>query len=106
MQLVSQVEKDRDSMQQDANKANSNLMQMVEEVKLKKNLITELKKENLEYESKMKQQQALYESVRAERNLFNKNAIEASDEVIELKRKFKIASHNIANLKDEIDRKN
>lgn len=106
MQLVSQVEKERDVMQQDANKANANLLQMVEEVKLKKNLITELKKENMEYEAKMKQQQALYESVRAERNLFNKNAIEASDEVIELKRKFKIASHNIANLKDEIDRKN
>jgi len=28
---------------------------MVEEVKLKKNLITELKKENMEYEAKMKQ---------------------------------------------------
>jgi len=27
---------------------------MVEEVKLKKNLITELKKENMEYEAKMK----------------------------------------------------
>jgi hypothetical protein len=55
MQLVSQVEKERDVMQQDANKANANLLQMVEEVKLKKNLITELKKENMEYEAKMKQ---------------------------------------------------
>jgi len=81
-------------------------MQMVEEVKLKKNLITELKKENMEYEAKMKQQQNLYEAVRAERNLYSKNCIEAQDEVIELKRKFKIASHNISNLKDEIDRKN
>lgn len=79
---------------------------MVEEVKLKKNLITELKKENMEYEAKMKQQQNLYEAVRAERNLYSKNCIEAQDEVIELKRKFKIASHNISNLKDEIDRKN
>jgi chromosome segregation ATPase len=106
MGLISQVEKERDSYSQDANKANANLMQMVEEVKLKKNLITELKKENMEYEAKMKQQQNLYEAVRAERNLYSKNCIEAQDEVIELKRKFKIASHNISNLKDEIDRKN
>jgi chromosome segregation ATPase len=106
MGLISQVEKERDTYSQDANKANANLMQMVEEVKLKKNLITELKKENMEYEAKMKQQQNLYEAVRAERNLYSKNCIEAQDEVIELKRKFKIASHNISNLKDEIDRKN
>jgi chromosome segregation ATPase len=106
MGLISQVEKERDTYSQDANKANANLMQMVEEVKLKKNLITELKKENMEYEQKMKQQQNLYEAVRAERNLYSKNCIEAQDEVIELKRKFKIASHNISNLKDEIDRKN
>ena len=38
--------------------------------------------------------------------MYSKNCIEAQDEVIELKRKFKIASHNISNLKDEIDRKN
>jgi hypothetical protein len=31
-------------------------MQMVEEVKLKKNLISELKKENIEFEAKLKQQ--------------------------------------------------
>ena len=31
-------------------------MQMVEEVKLKRNLIGELKKENIEFESKLKQQ--------------------------------------------------
>ena len=30
-------------------------MQMVEEVKLKRNLIGELKKENIEFESKLKQ---------------------------------------------------
>ena len=48
-----------------------------EEVKLKKNLITELKKENMEFEAKMKQQQNLYEAVRAERNLYSKNCIEA-----------------------------
>ena len=68
-------------------------MQMVEEVKLKKNLIGELKKENIEFESKLKQQQNLYEVVRSDRNLYGKNLIEANDEVIELRKKFKIAQY-------------
>ena len=80
-------------------------MQMVEEVKLKKNLISELKKENFEFEGKLKQQQNLYEAVRSDRNLYSKNLIEAQDEVAELRRKFKIASHQISQLKDEIETK-
>jgi len=43
--------------------------------------------------------------VRSDRNLYSKNLIEAQDEVAELKRKFKIASHQIAQLKDEIESK-
>lgn len=76
---------------------------MVEEVKLKQNLISELKKENIEFEGKLKQQQNLYEAVRSDRNLYSKNLIEAQDEVSELKRKFRIANHQITQLKDEIE---
>mmetsp|Transcript_10297 Transcript_10297/g.15733 ORF Transcript_10297/g.15733 Transcript_10297/m.15733 type:complete len:494 (-) Transcript_10297:320-1801(-) len=97
------LEKDRDRFSHEASKANANLMQMVEEVKLKQNLISELKKENIEFEGKLKQQQNLYEAVRSDRNLYSKNLIEAQDEVAELKRKFKIASHQISQLKDEIE---
>ena len=49
------MEKERDKFIAEAAKANSNLMQMVEEVKLKKNLIGELKKETIDLESKLKQ---------------------------------------------------
>ena len=66
-------------------------MSMVEEVKLKKNLISDLKKENMEFEAKLKQQQNLYEAVRSEKNLYSKNLLEAQDDVTELNRKFKIA---------------
>ena len=51
-------------------------MQLVEDVKLKGNMIVELKKETVENESKLKQQQSLYETVRAERNLYSKSLIE------------------------------
>lgn len=80
-------------------------MQMVEEVKLKKNLISDLKKENMEFEAKLKQQQNLYEAVRSEKNLYSKNLLEAQDDVTELNRKFKIAQHQITQLKEEIEAK-
>ena len=48
------IEKERDKFSHEASKANANLMEMVEEVKLKKNLISELKKENIEFEGKLK----------------------------------------------------
>jgi chromosome segregation ATPase len=105
LQQIYSLEKERDRFSLEASKANSSLMQVVEEVKLKQNLITELKKENIEFEGKLKQQQNLYEAVRADRNLYSKNLIEAQDNVAELRRKFVIASHQISQLKDEIDTK-
>ena len=89
------IEKDKDRFSHEASKANANLMQMVEEAKLKKNLIAELKKENTDFEAKLKQQQNLYEAVRSDRNLYSMNLHEAQDEVAELKRKFRIAGQNI-----------
>jgi len=56
LKQIYRLEKERDKFSQDASRANANLMQMVEEVKLKQNLISELKKENIEFEAKLKQQ--------------------------------------------------
>jgi len=54
IQSIRKIEAEKEEKTQAANKANANLMQMVEEVKLKRNLIGELKKENIEFESKLK----------------------------------------------------
>lgn len=56
LKQIYRLEKERDKFSQDASRSNANLMQMVEEVKLKQNLISELKKENIEFEAKLKQQ--------------------------------------------------
>lgn len=77
LKTIQTIEKDRDKFCTEASKANANLMQMVEEVKLKKNLISELKKENIEFEAKLKQQQNLYEAVRSDRNLYSKQWLES-----------------------------
>ena len=44
----------------------------------------------VEGETRLKQQQNLYEAVRADRNLYSKNLIQAQDQLQEMKRKFQI----------------
>jgi len=47
----------------------------------------------------------LYEAVRSDRNLYSKNLTETQDEIAEIKRRYKIVSHEISQLKEEIDAK-
>ena len=49
----------------------------MEEVKKKEMKIFELKKKIAEAETKLKQQQNLYEAVRSDRNVYSKNLIES-----------------------------
>lgn len=67
--------------------------------------IMDLQKRIGEGEGRLKQQQNLYEAVRADRNLYSKNLIEAQDEIQEMKRKFRIMQHQIEQLKEEISAK-
>ena len=50
---MAQLEKERDKFSHEASKANENLMTMIDEVRLKKEIIIELKKENIEFEGKL-----------------------------------------------------
>jgi len=63
------LEKDKEKYGIEASQANAKYFQCLEEVKLKNNLISELQKKNIEADSKLKQQQNLYETVRSDRNL-------------------------------------
>jgi hypothetical protein len=81
-------------------------MEATETIKMRDLENTELTKKNEEERTRLKTQQALYESVRAERNLFGKQHIEAQDEIAEMKRKHNIMSHQIEQLKEEITQKN
>ena len=74
-------------------------------MKLREVAILELQKRISEGEGRLKQQQALYEAVRADRNLYSKSLIESQDEIAEMKRKFKIMGHQIEQLKEEISAK-
>lgn len=74
-------------------------------LQLRQMRINDLEKRVSDWEAKIKQQQQLYESVRSDRNLYNKNLIEAQDEIAEMKRKLKITNHQIEQLKEDISTK-
>ena len=74
----------------------------MEEVKRKEMQLLQYKKKIAENETKLKQQQTLYEAVCSDRNLYSKQLIEARDEITEMRRKLKILSHQIDQLKEEI----
>ncbi|OON14691.1 hypothetical protein X801_09516 [Opisthorchis viverrini] len=74
----------------------------MDELKYREMQIFENKKRIAEAETKLKQQQNLYEAVRSDRNLYSKNLIEAQEDIAEMKRKLKILSHQVDQLKDDI----
>ena len=99
------LEKDGEKYGTEAAEATSKYQQALEEVKVREMSIIQLQKRIAEGDTKLKQQQALYEAVRSDRNLYSKNLIESQDEIAEMKRKFKIMNHQIEQLKEEIHSK-
>jgi chromosome segregation ATPase len=96
------VEKDRERLGNEVADQRNNYLASQEEIKLKDIQIAELKKRVVEWETKLKQQQQLYEAVRADRNHYSKGLLESQDEIAELRKKFKIMGHQIEQLKEEI----
>ena len=87
----------------EAAEAQSKFSNALDEVKAREITVLQLQKKIAEGESKLKQQQNLYEAVRSDRNLYAKNQIEAQEEIAEMKRKFKTMTRHIEQLKEGID---
>merc|ERR1711865_808741 len=103
--IVHHLEKERERFGAEASDAGAKFVAALEEVKLREMTILDLQKKIAEGDTKLKQQQNLYEAVRSDRNLYSKNLIESQDEIAEMKRKFKIMNHQIEQLKEEITAK-
>lgn len=96
------LELEKEKRGTEASKANSKYYHLLEEIKLKDNLISEFQKKNLETEAKLKQQQNMYESVLSDRNYYSKCLTETQEEIAEIKRKYRIVMHQISQYKEEI----
>ncbi|CEG39346.1 uncharacterized protein PHALS_09599 [Plasmopara halstedii] len=103
--LIYQLEKEREKFGMEAAELRNLYVHAEEQVKLKEMRNHDLQKKVNDGEMKLKQQQQLYEAVRSERNLYSKNLIESQDEIAEMKRKFKILTHQIEQLKEEVSAK-
>jgi len=99
------LEKEKES---EANRSNAwavKYAELQESLRVKELEAAELRKSLTDEQAKLKLQQTLYEQVRADRNLFSKQQVASEDEIAELKRKFKILSHQIDQLKEELGAK-
>ncbi|KAJ3342221.1 hypothetical protein HDU93_003013 [Gonapodya sp. JEL0774] len=74
----------------------------VEAAKMKDMSVLDSKKRIVEMEKRIEEQQALYETVRADRNHYSSSLLEAQDEIGETKRKLKIVLHQLEQLKEEV----
>ncbi|KOC62419.1 Coiled-coil domain-containing protein 147 [Habropoda laboriosa] len=100
-QLIA-VEKERDKHNMTAQHLARQVEEYISESKLRQVEISNYKKRLAEAEAKYRQQQNLFEAVRAERNTCGKSLTEAHDEIQELKNKLKVLSHQIEQLKEDI----
>ncbi|XP_048360877.1 cilia- and flagella-associated protein 58 isoform X2 [Sphaerodactylus townsendi] len=103
--IIFQLEKERDRYINEASELTQKVLHHMEDVKLREMQIFDYKKQIAESETKLKQQQNLYEAVRSDRNLYSKNLIEAQDEINEMRKKLKIMTHQVDQLKEEITAK-
>merc|ERR1719238_571754 len=76
-----------------------------EELKNRDNHMAQLKKSIADLKARLSQQKNLYEAVRTDKNLYSKNLTEATEEIGEMVKRFKVMHHQIEQLKEEIKEK-
>nr|CDS31731.1 coiled coil domain containing protein 147 [Hymenolepis microstoma] len=101
-EMISLLEKERDHYIKEASCYTQKVLDFMEEVKYREMEIFDNKKKIAEAQTKLKQQENLYEAVKSDRNLYSKNLIEAQEEISEMKRKLNIMTQKIGQIKDEI----
>ncbi|XP_076767182.1 cilia- and flagella-associated protein 58 [Xylocopa sonorina] len=109
MQDVIELQKQLDATEKERDKHNFTAQQLAHQVedylsqsKLRQVEISNYKKRLAEADARYRQQQNLFEAVRAERNTCGKSLAEAQDEIQELKNKLKVLTHQIEQLKEDI----
>ena len=77
----------------------------LEELKLQDLQVAELQKKISEDTAKLKNKQNMYDTIRSDRNLYNKQLTDCQEEINTLKRKFVGSNHFIEQLKEETSSK-
>eukprot|EP00668_Euglena_longa_P014033 GGOE01017999.1.p1 GENE.GGOE01017999.1~~GGOE01017999.1.p1 ORF type:complete len:995 (-),score=407.71 GGOE01017999.1:300-3284(-) len=104
-EMIYQMQRETEAYEKDAEEHYQKYMQAMEVVNTQAQVVLENQKAISDSETKLKQQQNLFEIVLNERNLYSKQLLELHSEINEMRRKFRIMNHQISQLKDEIQQK-
>merc|ERR1719443_860173 len=102
---IYELEKTREKYGIELSQANAKYFAALEELKSRDVRLTELKKQIADVQAKRNQQKNLYDAVCMDRNLHSKNLVESTEQIAEMRRKFKIMFHTTTALKEEIREK-
>ncbi|XP_035722569.1 cilia- and flagella-associated protein 58-like isoform X1 [Vespa mandarinia] len=102
---IETIEKERDKCNFQVRELVEKIDDYVSEIKVKQVEISDYNKRLIESDSKYRQQQNLFEIVRAERNTCQKSLMVAHDDIQELKSKLQLTTQQIEQLKEEISMK-
>jgi chromosome segregation ATPase len=99
------LKKETEKYVEELNQARQRYEQAIEEGKIKRMETEELQERIRDGQEKLKQQQALYEAVRSERNSYSKLLIDATEEIEAMNRSKKIMNTQIKKLRAEIEKR-
>ncbi|NWV19080.1 CFA58 protein, partial [Origma solitaria] len=103
--IIYQLEKERESFIHETSELKEKILHHMKDLEIHQMQICDYEKEIQVQVFKLKQQQNLCETLRAERTLFSKNLIEAKDEMAEMKMKLKSSTRQVDQLKEELKEK-
>ncbi|NWQ60579.1 CFA58 protein, partial [Neopipo cinnamomea] len=100
--IIYQLEKERDGFINETSELKEKVLHHMKDLEICQIQICDYEKEVQVQMIKLKQQQNLCETLRAERSLYSKNLIEAKDEIADTKMKLKTSTHQLDQLKEEL----
>ncbi|NXR72156.1 CFA58 protein, partial [Pycnonotus jocosus] len=103
--IIYQLEKERESFIKETSELKEKILHHMKDLEIHQIQICDYEKEVQVQMIKLKQEQNLCETLRAERTLYSKNLIEAKDEIAEMKMKLKAATRQLDHLKEELKEK-
>ena len=104
-EAVYHLEHETQQYERESQLATQKYAKLMESVRVLEGKVDESQRAIQDSETKLKQQQSLFEQVLNERNMYSKSLLELHCEIQEMRRNFKIMNHSITQLKEEIQLK-
>jgi chromosome segregation ATPase len=99
---IVKIEMERDKHAAEAAAAQEQYEAARDEVEKAEEAVAGVQRRIVDSDARLKQQKALFEAVRADRNVHSKHLLAAQSDIAAMKRKFRLMSRTISQLKDDI----